>query len=124
MPAVALDTERLAQLRVFSDAELRQITADVIEAVTAQLQGLHEALASRDLRTAADAAHRGRNEALLVGARELCEAFSSLEQAARGGDSSQAEKAAQAAGELWPATRKAIARIHGPMDQGRGDGGR
>jgi HPt (histidine-containing phosphotransfer) domain-containing protein len=111
MSAVALDADRLAQLRVFTEAEVRQIMADVIDAVTAQLEHLHSALPSRDFKSAADAAHRGRNETLLIGARELCDAFTSLEQAARAGDATRAEGAAKIARELWPATQTAITRV-------------
>jgi hypothetical protein len=111
MSAIALDTERLAQLHVFSQAELRQITADVIDAVAEQLESLAAALPSRDFASAAEAAHRGRNETLLVGARELCDAFTSLERAARARDADSAEEADAAARRLWPATSAAIRRI-------------
>ena len=117
MSAVALDAERLAQLRVFTEAERRQITADVIETVGAQFERLDAAFAGRDLTTAADAAHRARNEALLVGARELCDAFAKVEQASRGGDVRRASGAAQAAKELWPPTRDAIASVFAPERQ-------
>jgi HPt (histidine-containing phosphotransfer) domain-containing protein len=124
MSAVALDAARLAQLRVFNEEELRQIIADVIDAVAAQLKRLDDAFAARDLVNAAQAAHRGRNEALLVGARELCEAFTSVEEAARAGDMSRARDAASAARELWPATRSAIDRVFSSEAHVRADGTR
>jgi HPt (histidine-containing phosphotransfer) domain-containing protein len=124
MSAVALDAARLAQLRVFNEEELRQIIADVIDAVAAQLKRLDDAFAARDLVNAAQAAHRGRNEALLVGARELCEAFTSVEEAARAGDMSRARDAASAARELWPATRSAIDRVFVSDTHVRADGTR
>jgi hypothetical protein len=117
MPAVALDAERLAQLRVFNEAELRQITADVIDAVGAQFDRLQTAFAGHDLTTAADAAHRARNEALLVGAMELCDAFTEVEEASRSGDGRRASDAARAAQDLWPPTRDAIASVFAPERQ-------
>jgi hypothetical protein len=111
MPAVALDADRLAQLRVFTDSEVRQIMSDVIDAVTAQLERLSAAVPSGDLKGAAEAAHRGRNEALLIGARELCDALTSLERAARAGDHAAMRGAADLAHELWPATEAAIKRV-------------
>lgn len=108
---VALDADRLAQLSVFSETELRTITADVIDAVAEQLARIETALGAADLASAADAAHRARNETLLVGAVELSQAFTSLEQAARGGAREHARRAAVTAQDLWPATRAAIARV-------------
>jgi hypothetical protein len=117
MPGLALDADRLAQLRVFSEAERRQITADVIDAIADQFRRLEAAFAARDLATAADAAHRGRNEALLVGARDLCDALTSVEQAARGGDAGGAENATATARDVWPATKTAIGRAFGHLSE-------
>ncbi len=111
MSAVALDADRLAQLRVFSDLELRQIASGVIDAIAEQLRRVEQALPARDLVTAAEAAHRGRNETLLVGARELCDAFTALEEAARGGQLGAADDVAATVRGLWPGTRAAIERI-------------
>lgn len=109
--SVVLDAGRLAQLRVFTDGELRQITRGAIDSISEQLTRLGEALPAGELRSAAEAAHRGKNETLLVGARELCAAFTELEDRAREGNLQGAERAAGIARGVWPQTRSAIERI-------------
>jgi hypothetical protein len=111
MPGSALDADRLAQLRVFSRAELNEIATSAATVIADQLKQLDSALARGDLRTAADAAHRARNETLLVGARELTDGFADVERAARDGNPSRARAAAQRVNAIWPATHDAIDRI-------------
>jgi HPt (histidine-containing phosphotransfer) domain-containing protein len=105
---VQLDAGRLQDLSVFTAAELRPICLGVIGAIAEQLEALDRALAAGQLESAAEAAHSARNEALLVGARELSDAFAALESASRAGHSSGAAKAAELAREVWPETRVAI----------------
>lgn len=111
MPGFALDADRLAQLRVFSDAERHEIAKGAATAITAQLDRLERALSASDLGTVADAAHRARNETLLVGAQSLTNAFAELEQSARGGRHELAREAAQQVRTMWPAARAAIHEI-------------
>jgi hypothetical protein len=106
-----LDADRLAQLRVFSDAERHEIAKGAATAITAQLDRLERALSASDLGTAADAAHRARNETLLVGARQLTTAFADFERAARGGEHELAREAAQQVKAIWPAAQAAIDQI-------------
>jgi uncharacterized protein with LGFP repeats len=122
MSAVVLDSGRLDQLRVFSASEVRQIASDVIDAVEAQLERLAAELSAGTLQGAAEAAHRARNETLLIGALELCAEFSSLEDAARAGDRAAGQQAAQRAAGLWPPTRAAIAVLGAPDAQAPLDG--
>ena len=111
MQGSALDADRLAQLRVFSPAELRVIATSAATVITDQLKRLERALARGDLDTAADAAHRGRNETLLVGADELTDAFAEVERASRARNPAVANAAAQQVNAVWPATQAAIERI-------------
>lgn len=111
MRAVALDAERLAQLRVFDQNELRGIAAGCVAAIARQLKLIDDALVGSDHSSAAEAAHSGRNEALVMGALELGEAFARLEQAARQGDGPGADAAAREADAAWPATRQAIMQL-------------
>jgi hypothetical protein len=107
----ALDANRLAQLRVFSDAERQAIAKGASTVITDQLDRLEHAFATSDLGAVADAAHRARNETLLVGARQLTSAFGDLEQAARGGEHELARAAAEEVKAIWPPTQVAIDEI-------------
>jgi HPt (histidine-containing phosphotransfer) domain-containing protein len=109
----ALDADRLAQLRVFSQAELHAIAKSALTVIGDQLKRLEGALARTDLSAAADAAHLARNETLLVGARELTDAFADLEHAAREGNCPGARAAARQVNAIWPATHDAIDGIAG-----------
>ncbi len=113
MRAVALDAERLAQLGVFSDSEVRDIAAAAIAAIAEQLERIDDALARGDNGSAAEAAHTARNEAMVMGALELGDVFGRLEAAAREEDQSGAGAAAHEAGAAWPATRQAIMQLAG-----------
>jgi hypothetical protein len=106
-----LDAGRLAQLRVFTDAERQAIAKSAASAIVHQLERLERALESSDLGTVADAAHNARNETLLVGAQSLTDALADLERAARGGEQEQARAATQQVRAMWPATRAAIDEI-------------
>jgi HPt (histidine-containing phosphotransfer) domain-containing protein len=107
---VQLDAGRLGDLQVFSREELEEIGRRAIDVVSRELDAVDGAVARRDLDAAGEAAHRARNETLLVGARELAEALQVVEQAARAGRESLVGEAVATARALWPSTREAIAR--------------
>lgn len=106
-----LDSDRVSQLRVFSDAERRAIVNGAASAITGQLERLERALESSDLGTVADAAHSARNETLLVGAQPLTDALAEVERAARDGENELARGATRQVKAIWPATRAAIEEI-------------
>jgi HPt (histidine-containing phosphotransfer) domain-containing protein len=106
---VQLDTERLRDLEIFSQSELEVIGRRAIDEISRHLNAVDDAVAGQDLTVAGEAAHGARNEALLMGARELAEAFQSVEDAARAGDGSGVGEAVGRARALWPSTREAIA---------------
>jgi HPt (histidine-containing phosphotransfer) domain-containing protein len=103
-----LDAGRLS---VFSPAELSQIAIGAIEAVEEQFAVLDRALAAPDPVRAREAAHRARNEALLVGARELSEALDAIERALDERQLAAARDAMMRARALWPPTRDAIVAV-------------
>lgn len=96
MRTITLDPGRLADLEVFSQAELREVVADMLATTEELLDQLAAAVAEHDLPRVAQAAHRGRNEALSVGAHELDHAFAGLEAAAEDARSAWAELGAMA----------------------------
>jgi soluble cytochrome b562 len=111
-----LDAGRLSQLRVFSKSELRQIGLDSMRAIAAALDDLDRALAAGELENARDAAHRARNETLIVGAEDLGDALAAVEQATQAGRLERAREAAASARTLWPETRAALAQLVGGLD--------
>jgi HPt (histidine-containing phosphotransfer) domain-containing protein len=107
---VQLDAGRLRDLQIFSSSELEEIGRRAIDAISRELDALDRALGDEEFRAAGEAAHRARNEALLVGARELAESFQSVEDAARASQAAAAGQAAATARSLWPPAREAIAQ--------------
>lgn len=110
-PAVTLEAARLADLEVFDPAERGELVAGVIARTEALLREISEILAGGALAELTEAAHRGRNEALSVGARELDLAFARLETAANDGQPGSAQETVGRLQALWPPTREAIGRI-------------
>lgn len=108
MDPLELDPGRRADLDIFATDELRKIAADVITAIEgalAELAGEHEV---SDLGRSAGLAHGARNEALLIGARELGEGLRAVEQAARRSDRDGLDAALRSVAGVWPPTRAAI----------------
>lgn len=105
-----LDAARLRDLEIFSQKELEVIGRRAIDQISRHLDAVEDAVAGQDLGRAGEAAHGARNEALLVGARELAEALQSVEDEARAGGGSGVGEAVGRARALWPSTREAIAR--------------
>jgi hypothetical protein len=109
---VTLDARRVADLgTLFTAAELRSLVSETIAGTTALLETVARVGADASPDEVAAAAHRGRNEALAFGARELGEAFAALERAANGGDDRSAVSAVERLNAIWPATRAAIERL-------------
>jgi HPt (histidine-containing phosphotransfer) domain-containing protein len=111
MTVIELDRGRLEALTVFSADELSEIAEGVIQGTVEMIDAIDTALGRDDLPAVVQAAHRGRNEALLVGARELEGAFSAVEAAARRGQLEALTEAIESIGAVWPETRSAIERI-------------
>jgi hypothetical protein len=111
MAMIALDPSRLADLQMFGADELRKIAGGVIASLEQVQLELTEATAVGDLARAAELAHRGRNEALVIGARELGEALEALEWAARRSEPARVGDALRLLRALWGPTRTAIEGI-------------
>lgn len=111
MSAIELDRGRLEALTVFTPVELGEIAKGVIEGTAEVLDAIETGIESGDLAAVVQAAHRGRNEALLVGARELDGVFATLEAAARRSELQVMRESIASLRTLWPATRSAIERL-------------
>jgi HPt (histidine-containing phosphotransfer) domain-containing protein len=113
---ITLDPAPLTDPGVFEPEERGALIAGVVTSTIETLHQLSGLLAAADLPAAVEAAHRGRNEALAVGAAEMARAFGALEQAARSGAPAPAQDALRELDELWPPTREAIARLTEGVD--------
>ena len=78
------------------------------------LSAWEAALAGGDLDRATQAAHRCRNDALMVGAKPLQHALTALEAATRDHDLSRAREALEQVRAVWPATREQLTEASRP----------
>ncbi len=108
MDSVTLDFDRLALMDLFTDAERQEIAEAMIESVEDLLVRLAAALESGDLGDTAEASHMGLNEAAVVGAVELRDAFAALERASRSGAIEEAREIRTRVELMWPPTRQAV----------------
>ena len=112
-----LDLERVAKLEDVLGSDLSEILASLVAGMAEQIQRAEEALADDRLRDVTQAAHRCRNDALMVGAQPLLAALSALEDASRGERLADAHAAMQRLREVWPETRSELQRaVHSAVD--------
>jgi HPt (histidine-containing phosphotransfer) domain-containing protein len=107
---VELDLERVAKLEDILGSELPEILASLAAGMEEQVQRAEEALADGRLPDVTQAAHRCRNDALMVGAQPMLAALSDLEDASRGDRLEEAHAAMQKLREVWPETRSELQR--------------
>jgi HPt (histidine-containing phosphotransfer) domain-containing protein len=106
-----LDLERLAQIQDVMGIELPELIDGMLASMDAAIEDAERAAAAGELDRSAKAAHSCRNDALMLGAKQLLAALSELEQAARDGDHVQTGTALRALRDVWPATREELVRI-------------
>ncbi len=107
---VELDLERVAKLEDILGSKLPDILASLVAGMDEQVDRAEEALASGRLQDVTQAAHRCRNDALMVGAQPMLAALSDLEDASRGNRLKDAHAAMQRLREVWPETRSELQR--------------
>jgi HPt (histidine-containing phosphotransfer) domain-containing protein len=105
-----LDRKRIAELGEVIGADLGRVIDSLCESISAAIDDADAALASGELPRAAYAAHRCRNDALMVGALGLQEALAALEAATRRQELEPAREALDRVREVWPATRDELTR--------------
>jgi HPt (histidine-containing phosphotransfer) domain-containing protein len=113
MPA-PLDPRRMAELQDLIGPGFGPILESLEQSISAALDDAAAALTDGNLAAAAYAAHRCRNDALMVGASELQIALAALETATRGSDADAAGAAMARVRELWPGAREQLARAARP----------
>jgi signal transduction histidine kinase/CheY-like chemotaxis protein/HPt (histidine-containing phosphotransfer) domain-containing protein len=107
-----LDRARLATLRsLFPDEEMSGMLRDVAAAIASELNEIDQAVAQDDRTTLAEAAHRLKNTAGMIGATQLANAAAELEFAAKTDDARARptdRNTVQVLLDHWNATRNAI----------------
>ena len=107
---IQLDRRRIAELESLIGAEIGGVLQFLIQSMSTAVEQAERTLADGQLERTASAAHRCRNDALMVGAAELQSALSELELAARRGQLEPARVAMGQVRELWPATLSELER--------------
>lgn len=110
---VNLDPKRITELRTLIGDELGSVVETLLESLTESIEQVETALADEQLDDATRAAHRARNDALLVGASQLLGALTDLETATRAQQLGPARQAWQRALAVWPATREELEQLAG-----------
>jgi HPt (histidine-containing phosphotransfer) domain-containing protein len=105
------DLARIQALQGVLGSEADAIIRSLLTTMTAAIDQIEAAMATAQLEQVVQPAHACRNDALMLGARELQAALSELEAAAREGDKSRAHAALERVTALWPATRDGLAGI-------------
>jgi HPt (histidine-containing phosphotransfer) domain-containing protein len=103
--AELVDRARIVELEQLMKEPLAEIVAELAQSMDESVQRASGALAGGDLVTTARAAHRCRNDALIVGAGPLQRALAELETAARASETPAAETALEAVVDAWSKTR-------------------
>ena len=111
MPPVELELERLVQIQEVMGARLPEILSGIVRTLTAAIEQLEAAMGSGELERAAKAAHAARNDALMIGAKQLLTSLTDVEIAARDGRSEDASQALSGVRDAWPRTRDELQRI-------------
>jgi HPt (histidine-containing phosphotransfer) domain-containing protein len=106
-----LDLERLGQIRQVMGIELSELVGNMLDSMRVAIEQAELAVADGELDQAAKAAHSCRNDALLLGARQLLVILSELERSAREGDRVRTGRALDGLREVWPPTRDELVRI-------------
>ena len=106
----ALDLERIAELSTLVGSDLEAMLGSLVKSMARSIGELERAIAGADLEEATQAAHRCRNDALIVGARELQTALASLEAHSRDFQLEPARDALEPVRRAWPAARAELER--------------
>lgn len=107
------DLEQIRRLGDVIGTEAGAIVASMLTSMTEAIEQAESALAAGDFDRAGRAAHRCRNDALMLGARELLNALRDLESAARDCDEARCGIAFDRLRAVWAPTRDELAAASG-----------
>jgi HPt (histidine-containing phosphotransfer) domain-containing protein len=105
-----LDPKRLAELQDVIGPDFAPTLQSLAQSIASAIEDAESALAAGDLSATAYAAHRCRNDAMMVGAAQLQLALAELEAAARSQDLERAHALLVPVRELWPGAREELGR--------------
>ncbi len=100
-----IDLGRIGELEGVMGTDAVAIVSSMLDNMTAAIDDVERAMAAGDLDRATGAAHRCRNDALMLGAQRLLTALTDLEIATRNWDKAGAGAALECVRLVWPPTR-------------------
>jgi HPt (histidine-containing phosphotransfer) domain-containing protein len=103
------DPARIAELQDVLGADTQAILSSMLTSMTGAIEQLEAAVAAGELEQAIQAAHRARNDALMLSAARLQAALTELEAAARDADELRTRDALERVRVVWPPTREELA---------------
>jgi hypothetical protein len=106
-----VDLKRIREVQGVMGTDARAIVASMLASMTAAIEEVEAALAQGALDRATGPAHACRNDALMLGARQLLDTLNDLEAATRAFDAGAANDALDRLREVWPPTRQQLADI-------------
>lgn len=109
------DPARIAELQDVLGADTQAILSSMLTSMTVAIEQLEAAVAAGELEPAIQAAHRARNDALMLSATRLQTALTELEAAARDADLPRMQDALERVRAVWPPTRDELAGVAGPL---------
>jgi HPt (histidine-containing phosphotransfer) domain-containing protein len=105
------DLERIRGLEDVLGSDAGAIVSTMLTGMTEAIDEAEAAMAADELDRAARAAHRCRNDAMMLGARQLLEALTELEAAGREYDAPRATAALERLRAVWPPTRAELIAV-------------
>ena len=108
---IELELGRLAQIQEVMGTAVPELVGGMLETMRAAIEQVELAMSAGRLDHAAKAAHACRNDALMVGARQLLVALTELETAARSELAQDTRTALDALRQAWPPTREELERV-------------
>jgi HPt (histidine-containing phosphotransfer) domain-containing protein len=99
------DLEQVIRLQDVMGKDVSAIVAPMVADMTEAIEEIEEAMAGGDLDRVTRAAHRCRNDAMVLGAHQLLRALTDLEAATRDLDATRAAAALERVRAVWPPTR-------------------
>ena len=111
-----LDLARLIDLERVLGSSLKEIIAGLIAELEGAVSEVEAAAAVDDLPRAAQAAHAGRNSALMLDARPTLDALATVESGARAGDRAAVGAGTHELGVAWPALRRRLQQAAAAAD--------